>query len=250
VNIGDISVVVFSENNETTIGRCLDAVRDFGEVFVVDEFSTDNTKTIVRQYPVTLYQRSVGSPAAHRLWAGSRSKSPWVMFLNADEVVTSQLRREIGSVADPPRGGYGFRVRYVYLGRELKRGACPRRTGPLLMARAETESARPAEFLQAAIFRHGFADVHSQFEAINQETSRNAQGSSGLVQWLSVPLMLFVPPAVFFYKYFLRFGLGDGAHGFLYCLLSAYGVFIQYAKIRERGFAGSDPQSRNVAESN
>ncbi len=249
MNTGDISVVIFSENNETTIGHCLDAVRDFGEVVVVDAFSTDNTTTIAHKHPVALYRRPGETRPVRRRWASSRITTPWVLYLNADEVMTPQLRQEIGSVAGPPRGGYGLRVRYEYLGRELKRGACPRRTGPKLMARAETETVTPAEFLTGAIIRHGYSDVHSQFEAINRNTSRDAQGSSRLIQWLSVPLMLFVPPAIFFYKYFLRIGVGDGSRGFLYCLLSAYELFLRYAKTREIGFSGSGPRTRNMAES-
>ena len=250
MNIGDISVVVFSANNETTIGRCLDAVRDFGGGLVVDAFSTDNTIAVARRYPVAIYQRPVGDAAVRRQWARSRTATPWVLFLDADEVITPELLQCIGSAAEPPRGGYGLRVRYEYLGRELRGGACPRGTGPRLLARTDTGGVKPAGFLDGAIIRHGFADVHSQFETINRETSRYAESSSGLARLTSVPLMLIVPPAVFVYKYLLRFGMGDGSRGFLYCLLSAYEVFIRYAKIRERRFGKSGSQTRNMAESN
>ena len=250
MKISDISVVVFSRNNETTVGRCLESVRDFGAIIVVDSFSTDKTTSITRQYPVALYQRPDISALEYRRWVCSRVTTQWVLFINADEVMTPELLRGIGPVADPLRGGYGFRVSYRYLGRELKRGACPRRTGPRLVARADAESETPAGFLDGAIVRHGFADIHGQFETINRATSADASRCSRLTRWMSVPFMLVMPPAVFVYKYVLRFGMGDGARGFLYCLMSAYEVFIRYAKIRERGFGKSGSVNCNMAEAN
>jgi glycosyltransferase involved in cell wall biosynthesis len=231
VNLSGISVVVTSDGHAATVARCLESVRGFGEVLVIDAFSTDGTPAIARRYPATVYSHPARAVAERRRWGASRAANRWVLYLDADEEVTPELRRTIEAAGDPPGGGYRLRVRYEYLGRRMRGAAYPRRTGARLAARSDAGGGgRGTAILDGAVLRHGFADVHAHLEHINARMPGGAAGGGRLP---AVAGMLAAPPLVFLYGYCARFGAIDGARGFLYCLLSAYAAFIQYAKKRE-----------------
>ena len=47
-----VSVVIMTKNEEKNIGKCLESVKDFNQVIVVDSNSTDKTQFIVNKYGV------------------------------------------------------------------------------------------------------------------------------------------------------------------------------------------------------
>ena len=88
MKLGDISVIVTTYNEEANIARCLENLRGFGEIIVVDSFSSDRTLDIAREFPVTIYTRAYRSAAKQKNWAPERVRNDWVLILDADERAT------------------------------------------------------------------------------------------------------------------------------------------------------------------
>ncbi|MCI3921325.1 methyltransferase domain-containing protein [Paenibacillus sp. TRM 82003] len=84
-----ISLCIIAKDEEKVIGRCLDSVYGVvDEIIVVDTGSSDNTKTIAREFTDHIYDFEwINDFSAARNFAASMAKSKWILVLDADEYV-------------------------------------------------------------------------------------------------------------------------------------------------------------------
>lgn len=87
-----LSLCMIVKNEEKTIGRCLDSVKDlFDEIIIVDTGSTDKTKEIVKKYTDNVYDfKWINDFSAARNMAFSKATSDYLMWLDADDVVMTE----------------------------------------------------------------------------------------------------------------------------------------------------------------
>jgi glycosyltransferase involved in cell wall biosynthesis len=119
-----VSVIVAARNEAHNLPRCLDGLRNFGEVYVVDSHSTDATCEIAQAQGVKVVQFDYrGGWPKKRQWAMDTLPLAydWVLLLDADEVMTPALEKEIGEViANPACDGYRIALQMYFLGRQLR----------------------------------------------------------------------------------------------------------------------------------
>jgi glycosyltransferase involved in cell wall biosynthesis len=94
-----LSVVLAVRNEEENIGRCLDSVKGIAdEIIVVDEHSTDKTVERAKKYGAKIFLEP-----HHEIFhitkqaALEKATGDWILQLDADEVVTPELAKEITS---------------------------------------------------------------------------------------------------------------------------------------------------------
>lgn len=90
-----ISVVINTYNAEQHLQRVLDAVKGFDEVLICDMESTDATLDIARRNGcriVTFPKADHKSAEPARTFAIQSAACPWVLVVDADEIVTPELR--------------------------------------------------------------------------------------------------------------------------------------------------------------
>ena len=95
-----ISVVLAVYNEEETLGRCLESVKDLAdEIVIVDGGSTDTTIEIARKYHAHIIHTN-NPPMFHinKQKAFDAAKGDWILQLDADEVVSDALKNEIQQV--------------------------------------------------------------------------------------------------------------------------------------------------------
>lgn len=93
-----ISVVVLTKNEENNIRRCLESIKWCDEVIIIDDNSTDKTLEIIKKYKTTIYKRPLNSNfSAQRNFGKFHAKNEWVLFVDADEVVSDALAYEISN---------------------------------------------------------------------------------------------------------------------------------------------------------
>jgi glycosyltransferase involved in cell wall biosynthesis len=108
-----ISLCMIVKDEERTLGRCLDSVRDLvGQIVVVDTGSADQTPRIAASYgaEVSSFDFTFVDFAAARNRALARATGRWILVLDADEVLHSAdapLVRELA--ARDANAGYYFR---------------------------------------------------------------------------------------------------------------------------------------------
>jgi len=123
-SIVPVSVVIAVKNEARNLPQCLESVRNFGEVVVVDSQSADATVEIGRAYAanvVQFYYR--GGWPKKRQWALDNLplRHDWVLLLDADESVTPELAAEIRhALRNPEVNGYYVGLQMFFLGRRLR----------------------------------------------------------------------------------------------------------------------------------
>ena len=101
-----VSILILTKNEEPNIGACIEALAGFDDIVVLDSLSGDQTREIARNLGARVVERPFDNWAAHQNWAmeNIQFRNPWVFYLDADERMTPELRREIeGIAADPTR---------------------------------------------------------------------------------------------------------------------------------------------------
>lgn len=101
-----VSVFIITKNAAMHLKPCLEALRDFDEVVVIDSDSTDGTQDIVRQAGRRLESfRWNGCYPKKKQWCleNVQAKHDWVMLLDADEIVTLKLVTAIEKVLNHPK---------------------------------------------------------------------------------------------------------------------------------------------------
>lgn len=119
-----ISVIVPVRNEAHNLPRCLKALRNFGEVAVIDSHSTDETVSIAQSFGARVLQFDYqGGWPKKRQWAMDTLPiaNDWILLLDADEQMTSELESEIRTaVANPAVTGYYIALQMHFLGRPLR----------------------------------------------------------------------------------------------------------------------------------
>jgi glycosyltransferase involved in cell wall biosynthesis len=119
-----VSVIIAVRNEERNLPRCLAALGGFGEVCVIDSQSTDRTEEMAHSSGARVVQfHYQGGWPKKRQWAIDTLplQYDWVLLLDADEIMTPELRDEIAAaIQDPSCFGYSAALRMSFLGRTLR----------------------------------------------------------------------------------------------------------------------------------
>ncbi|QHA00909.1 glycosyltransferase [Dehalobacter restrictus] len=84
-----ISLCMIVKNEEKTLGRCLESVRDIpDEMIIVDTGSTDQTKMIAARYQAKVYDFAwIDDFAAARNFSFAQATQDYILWLDADDVL-------------------------------------------------------------------------------------------------------------------------------------------------------------------
>ncbi len=103
-----LSVVIITKNEESRIRECLKSVVWADEIIVLDDHSTDRTVEIAKEFTEKVFIRRMDIEGKHRNYAYDLAANRWILSLDADERVTSELRDEIDGLLknNPSCNGY------------------------------------------------------------------------------------------------------------------------------------------------
>jgi glycosyltransferase involved in cell wall biosynthesis len=121
-----VSVIVAARNEAHNLPRCLEALRDVGEVYVIDSQSTDATPEIARSFGANVVQfHYQGGWPKKRQWAMETLPLvfDWILIIDADEALTPALVDEIRQAVENQNiSGYNISLQLQFLGRTLSHG--------------------------------------------------------------------------------------------------------------------------------
>ncbi len=109
----------------TASDTLLKSVQFADEILVVDSGSTDGTQALCRSHGATVVDHPWMGYSAQKQLALEMAGSDWVLNLDADEVVSEALAKEILTVigsAPPDVGGFSMPRLSFYLGRWIRHG--------------------------------------------------------------------------------------------------------------------------------
>lgn len=123
-----VTVIILTFNEERHIGRCLDSIASFAQrVVVVDSFSTDGTCEIASVRGAEILRNKFVNQAVQFQWALDQLviDTPWLMRLDADEIIGSDLAAEIAArlpVLGSEVVGVNLRRKHIFMGRWIRHG--------------------------------------------------------------------------------------------------------------------------------
>lgn len=167
----NVAVIILTYNESRHLSRALQSVRDFArEVIVVDSFSTDETVEIAIRAGASVLQHTFSCQAQQFNWALDNAPitSEWVMRLDADEIIETDLASEIVSklpILPPQITGVNLKRKTIFQNKFIRFGG----RYPLTMLRiwrrgkARVEDRWMDEHVYltegtATTFKGGFAD--------------------------------------------------------------------------------------------
>lgn len=244
-----ISVVINTYNAREHLREVLDALTGFDEIVVCDMESTDDTPDIAREYGcrLTTFKRgsnNIVEPA--RDYAIHQTRYPWVLVVDADEVVTPQLESTLRSIAaNPPAGVGGWLIarQNRFMGSpelhaspdyQLRffRGATTRWPSTI-HSRPEVDGTVSRIPPAKGMFIHlDDKTIAELAEKINRYTDREAEKKMNRKYGASAVLIR--PLWAFVRSYFLRGGMRNGLRGLINSELTAFYQFLVVAKVIEK----------------
>ncbi|MCX7966431.1 MAG: glycosyltransferase family 2 protein [Syntrophorhabdaceae bacterium] len=241
-----VSVYVITYNNATTIERALKSVCGWAdEIVVVDSHSSDGTDEIVKRYTEKLYQFDTTNLREKYQYAQDICKNNWVMFIDADEWLTDEIKNEISDIVSSNSDYDGFMVkrRNIYLGKEIKYGGWYP-DHEIRLYRKEKGGWRGG--IHAKVFVEGkigklkhhylhtpYMDTSHQIRTIDRYSQAYAEDLYASHHRFHILNMIFRPIYRFFRDYIFKLGFLDGIPGLIIMASTMYYVFMKHAKLWE-----------------
>lgn len=89
-----LSALILAKNEQDMITGCLSQLDFVDEIILLDQNSYDNTVKIAKKYTSKIYEDNLPFDSARNALA-AYAKGQWLLYLDADERITSDLKKEI-----------------------------------------------------------------------------------------------------------------------------------------------------------
>ena len=280
----DLTIAIPTKNDAASLITCLTAIgTDFcKKIVVVDSASEDETAQIVAEHGASLVSFTWdGKFPKKRNWflRNHRPDTTWVMFLDADEILTENFKAELNAKL-PTSTANGFWLRYsiYFMGRELKHGYPLKKLALFRVGTGEYERIDEDHWsnldmeihehpiidgeigeIKSRIDHRDFRDVHhyiakhneySSWEAKRYLARRNNSSSQKLTLKQRIKYSLVNSPfagvVYFFGAYLFMGGFLDGARGLAFAILKSSYFTQVYCKIQELHAIDSDATSQSA----
>jgi glycosyltransferase involved in cell wall biosynthesis len=258
-----ISIAISAHNEETVLRGCLESVKGWArEIVVVDSGSSDRTAAVAREYTdIVLTSSNRLMVNVNRNQAIDTATSEWILVLDPDERVSSELAKELLAVAE--RGadgpdGYWIPYRTYEFGRWIRTmGFYPAhqlrffRRGkgkfPCRHLHEKLEVRGSTGYLSHHVIHRppfGMAKaVHKQ----NRYSEHHAWVLHEGDKQFRLYRLLLGPPRAFLRRYLWRGGWREGVAGWIISVRAAYSSFLVNAKLWELEETPSDRKAERSA---
>lgn len=238
-----ISVVLIVRDAAASLAATLDSVREFDEVVVFDNGSSDDTLAIAAGYPnVQIHKGEFKGFGTTRNAAAALARNDWVFSLDADEVMSESLAASLAGLAlgDPAmaysveRQNYllGARVRFSGWGSQwltrLYNRATHAFTNVAVHEKVALRDDEQAMQLTGTLRHTAMRDAGDFLVKMHRYTMLKAGESTRTYHPAVIVLKTFW---AFIRSYILRLGVLDGWRGLLISVSEANGVFYKYIVI-------------------
>jgi glycosyltransferase involved in cell wall biosynthesis len=267
----DLTIAIPAKNEESNLADCLKAIgKDFAkQIVIIDSGSTDNTKAIAAKFGVQVIDfKWDGKFPKKRNWylRNHKPATKWILFLDADEYLTSDFKNEVKKKLNIGYSGYWLSYTIHFLGKRLKGGYPLKKLALFQVGAGEYEKIDEDRWseMDMEIHEHPILDQnigtikskidHQDFRGIEHYVKKhneyssweagrylqsfsNPQVRSGWTWKQKVKYALMestlIGPAYFFGSFIVLGGFRDGARGFAFAILKMSYFTQIHCKIKE-----------------
>ena len=242
-----ISVVINTYNAEKHLQRVLESVKGFDEVLICDMESTDDTVSIAQKYGCRVVtfpkgNHTIVEPA--REFAIHEAKGPWVLVVDADELVSPALRNYLYDQISTPNCPMGIAIpRKNYFMNRFLHSAYPDHIlrffrqdkthwppiihcSPIIEGKTKKIPPSRKELALTHLANDTIDDIIQKTDNyISYELPRRRHKKYGVCSLLGKPLFRF------FKSYLIKGGFLDGLPGLIHALFEARYQFLMVSKL-------------------
>ncbi len=244
-----LSSIIIAKNEEANIGRCIESQLNCVDeiVVLIDDRTTDATEDIVKNFSGVKYElvkwAGFSGTKKHAL---SITTNDWVLWIDADEVITPELSGEICEFKKSTHEYTAYSVprKANFLGRWIMHsGWYPGRVTRLFDKRHVTFNNNDVHEslsvkgetgnLKNDIQHYTYPTIKHYFEKYNNYTTLAAEELFKKGKKASVSDIVLRPVFIFLKMYVLKAGFLDGLQGLILAVFSSSYVFTKYCKLWE-----------------
>ncbi|EFP1606328.1 glycosyltransferase [Campylobacter jejuni] len=249
MNLKQISVIIIVKNAEQTLLECLNSLKDFDEIILLNNESSDNTLNIANEFKkdfanLHIYHSAFIGFGALKNLTLSYAKNDWILSIDADEVLENECIKELKNLELQEDNIIALSRKNLYKGEWIK--ACgwwpdhvlrifnknfTRFNDSLVHESLVLPSNAKKIYLKNGLRHYAFRDISHLIDKMQYYSSlwakQNIHKKSGV---LKANLKAFW---TFFRNYFLKNGFLYGYKGFIISVCNALGTFFKYMKLYE-----------------
>ncbi len=236
-----LSVAIITKNEEANIARCLASVDFAAEVVIVDSDSTDRTVEIARDMGARVIEHEWLGFGPQKQLAVDHCTHPWVLILDADEVIPPETAAAIDAAVNAPEAEAYILPRANFLGKKEIRHGSWRGDAVLRLFRKDTFRVSPHQVHEEVCGEGRIARLKSPIHHFPRKsladflTKADKYAGPGAAQMFAAGRRGSIAAAVlhafwvFFFNYFFRLGFLDGNWGIVIAFSDMVGTFFKYA---------------------
>jgi len=246
-NRGKLTALIITYNEIGYIEHCIDSVGFADEIIVVDSYSDDGTYEYLLNHPkVKVIQKTFENFTKQKSFALSQASNDWILFNDADEIVTEALRDEIGQVlgSENTHSAYWFYKKFMFKNKSLN--FCAWRTDKNYRLFKKSKVKFTAKrIVHETLEVHGTTGIFKEklihYSYKNYQDYKAKMLSYGRFkakeafleeQQFSYSKLILKPLWKFSYHFIVRLGFLDTKKGFIVSYLSARGEIERYLELR------------------
>lgn len=236
------SAIIITKNEEARIIKCIMSVQWADEIIVIDNGSTDETISQAKKTSAKIITLPGVNFSALRNKGANEATGKWLLYVDADEIVTSELRKEIEEKLEQSMSAYYISRKNFYLGHEwptkdkmirlIKKDALISWTGTL---HEHPEICGNIGELKESLIHKTHRTLFEMVEKTNAWSDIEADlrlkaGHPKMKPWRFIRVMV----SAFWRSYIQEGGWKAGTTGIIESMYQAFSIFITYAKLWER----------------
>lgn len=240
------SVYIVTLNCGEWLQRTLESVADFDEVIILDSGSTDNTYDIAQQFEnVKISHQDWLGYAKQKSLALELCRNKWVLNLDGDEVLSTELKNEIidfihlnpaDALTIPFNDAFLGEPNHKYTKKHAKVRFFRKEKGRYDLTNQAHENVVITGTICRAhydIYHYGENTIHFTVEKSNQYSTLKAQEKLNKGKKPNLIKLLLVMPVTFLKSYIIRRNFLNGWRGFVGSMINAFYAFSKEAKLFE-----------------
>lgn len=249
MQLSKISAVILVKNAQRTLLECLNSLRDFGEIVLLDNESSDDTIKIAQEFnkkyqKLRIYHSAFIGFGALKNLAIRYAKNEWILSIDSDEVLEISCLKELENlelqkediVSLPRKNCYkkewikacGWYPDYVY--RVFHKDFTHFNDNVVHESLIITKEARIKK-LHNGLRHYAYESIYGLLEKLQRYSNLWAQQNLHKKSSMSKSIVRSVWK--FLRDYFFKKGFLYGYKGFVISFCNALGVFFKYAKLYE-----------------
>ena len=242
-----LSAVVITYNEEQHINDLIDNISFTNEIIVIDSFSDDGTLRKLQQFPeVKVIKRPFKNFADQRNFGIKQAKYEWILFIDADERITPELKNEILDTikSNSDVAGFMFKRKFFFKDKVINYSGFQTDTTYRLFKNGKVKYNEDKIVHEMPIIKGESAILKNKmlhYSYKSSEDYKNKMKHYAKLKALelfkkgkkpSIFHFIFRPTYKFLINYIIRLGFLDGKEGIQLCYLNAYGVYYRYCELK------------------